>query len=386
MQSLLLVIVLGLCSFKCATGHNFTTDFDRVISRFNRIAPELSAAHCLRKFHDESLRLQCVIDHKNQDCAAGTPGPRNIWFVRCLAQQLVTHGYEIPVYVISIGENVRKVRIRHQLERAHFTHVQYSEKNNIGSISKEGWSHFEPIAPRWKTHMVNETLAYELNEECMFVMNASMPMNKARDECYHRGSTISEKDASFSLKHIDVHKRILNCSEPGPCLSNATDDRMRYALVLEEDQYIPKNAMELLVQIVLLPPEDVSMFFVCDSFHADRVFRTPDELGVSPYMNVFERNQSKTTAAYMISFEAVKKLYYGKHWLPLRRGLDSQFNFGMRENYFHVYHVHPPITGHGSLGLEETEAEGGQKWCNHCWEAFYNVSTMKPHLQYMFLS
>ncbi len=171
------------------------------------------------------------------------------------------------------------------------------------------------------------------------------------------------------------------------CFSPSSIDKLRYAIILEEDQFIPRDALSRIVETILhsaisaVDDLPIGFYALCDSYCQNDLVGPHSYLNNTPYSNGYSATHGKTAAAVMLSEKTIKDMYFNDHWLPIRRALDHWYNYLVYKEQVRVQYVFPPISCHGSQGIEEVIRRGWKTRYDsqHCCETFYDLYTMKPY-------
>jgi hypothetical protein len=169
------------------------------------------------------------------------------------------------------------------------------------------------------------------------------------------------------------------------CFSPATSDALRYVILLEEDQFIPQDALLRVIETILhsaISSQEgpVGFYSLCDSYCQGMVIPHA-YLNGTPYSNGYASVRAKTAAAVMLSEKTIKEMYFNNHWLPIRRAMDHWYNYIIYKEQVRVQYVFPPISCHGSQGIEDMLRRGWKTRYDsqHCCDSYYDLRTMKSH-------
>jgi hypothetical protein len=104
---------------------------------------------------------------------------------------------------------------------------------------------------------------------------------------------------------------------------------LRYALILEDDAYVPNTLLKQLVSIIINSPIDIGTYFLDDSFHNFMAYAPPPSLheSNSPYPNSYTKNISRTSSAYLISQAVLEESTSKGLWGSIAKPIDLHFDF-----------------------------------------------------------
>lgn len=394
-------------------------------SRIHDLSPQSNITHCILNyknyeflhpicsFTDGGKKLtnagypttQASNQNTSSSCPSGNPGPRIQALTECAAKIMIRDGFQIPVYIISGGKNElsekRFRRISQQLRAAHFKHIGFVDQRNVSHITQH-----EANLKYWKFH-ANHKKGGQFESEkdklhCIEALNATFGkgINYAIECCVKYGTNwMKDLEENTLLKNIVLGETIMNCSTsaPGSIPDILCSSRLKaednYFFLVEEDQFVASNALLQMVEVLLRAPVDpyVGLFYLCDSYCSNSEMYNaayPPYMTASPYLNSIQRNEGKTAASLLISLKTWRTMYgLNNNWIPISKAIDHWWNYIIYKENFTAHHVYPPITCHGSQGLE-ANVERNPDWSrgDHCCETFYNLRTMHPYMKHISLT
>jgi hypothetical protein len=265
------------------------------------------------------------------------------YFLRSLADDMVDKGFSIDVYIVQGPNEKRRKHIEENLK--------------ICNIQKEN-----------------------------VVWEDGFLIEKLTDEDY---SLFKKKfkpaEISVALKHVSIWKKI---AEKAKLRSNGIGygNSTKFSLIVEDDQYLAKNIKLQIVESLLQLPDDVGLINLDDSFFFNHNFYPPHHLLKYPFPRLYERNESRTTGAYLISDTTAIQFINGGHILPFYNPVDFQISNAIKKLKIPTQWIFPPMTCAGSQGLEKgvtsttggTQMDIGDRWyCEACCNRYYNTKTMQ---------
>ena len=354
-------------------------------TRAQTLRPDIDFSKCKVPSGSSSIKCRRYNSRNLEDCPRGSPSVDEGWVIHCLASTLVANGYQIPAYVIAGPFPKRRDKILGFLVAANTTQVSFRSDYVIGSIDKA-----EQDAFIFNTPSKAEGAKPEDLKICTEAIDASINnVPRAAKECDEYGSKLNDREISLTMKHVAVQKALYECDTHKNvnqlCYSNATIDALRYALILEDDQYLPVTLQRQLVELIIQAPANVGIFMLDDSYSGTNGYFPPHHLAstTGPYTNSWEKGRSRTCGAYLLSETAIHTMFDNGHWIPQRRVIDHSFNYIIRKESILTHWAYPPISCHGSRSLEIHPH--GRRDCHQCCENFYDVTKMEPNWKHMVL-
>lgn len=332
---------------------------------------------CFRKFDNKQLAIFCRGTKDFSKCE-GPPEPRTAWLKKCVSEAIVASGFQIPVYIVHGPNDVRLTRIKRELNVAGVHHVHVHNNYQSASLNKTDVESFFKVTLPGNSDMY---------KRCVEVYS-STAKSKPEETC-SKGVALSNTVLAVGLEHYNVIAQIANCPmEHVHCASAANDPMSRYALVFEDDQHIPKNIVELAVELLLNVQERVGLYMLDDSWFWLDQFAPPQYLKHAIFQNSYERNYSRTVGSYLINQHVARLLGSRGSFYPQVAPIDFQLNYAIIRENITVRWAFPPLTCAGSAGMEETSSTGGYSiWpefrlnCPYCCNLFFNVGDMTSYLQ-----
>ena len=344
----------------------------------------LDLHECINKFNDNALSIHCTAGKNAENCE-GQPDIRLAWLNQCLSRVIVKAGFQLPVYVVHGPDEYRLKRIKSELTDIGLKYVHIHNKHQASHLNTTDVNSFFI-----ETHP-NMDVNSEEYKKCIEVHSFTNlgPKDSGPIRC-SRGVKLDNRVLAVGLEHFGILTQIANCQHDHVhCASLASAPESRYALIFEDDQHIPKNIIELVVEVLIQSDNTTGMYMLDDSwFWLPQFFPLNREYLKYVYQISYERNYSRTVGAYLINQQAARKLVYGGYFYPQRSPIDFQLNYAVIKENISVHWVFPPMTCAGSAGMNETSSTGGYSiWpefrdtCNQCCNKYYDVNTMNPYLK-----
>ena len=322
---------------------------------------------------DESLKTICdegvhSIKHMSSADSKDKVAHHLHWsyFLRAAATKIVEDGFQIPVYVVQGPSKERYLRLQENLKLSGIQdqHVTWRSDFLANNISAED-----------RTFFRYGRLAYW---DCAEVLQREKPCRK--------GYPFSNVEMSVALKHVAIIRSIADTARKN-LPESAKNVSRRYNLVIEDDQFLPKQLLRQIVETLLQIPDHVGTIMLDDSFFLNSWFNPPEDLLKYPFPVTYEKNATRTAGAYLISDDTAITLVDGKNLFPMAAPIDEQLKFALRKHNIATHWIFPPMTCAGSQGLEDGAGSttGGKlkvdKYdrvgCRTCCNRFYNVSNME---------
>jgi hypothetical protein len=363
--------------FRTALGSSFTRD---------AIHKELEFSHNLQGLFENftaTFDATCYIrpgisterKHLTVCTESGVNSPnlskvRFSYFLRAVARDIVSRGFQIPTHIVRGAKVMRGVRMRENLQEAGIRdkYVTWESRFVAGSIADDD------KAKNFRTG----NPAYV---DCEPILGT---------KACRRGYKFSDSEMSVALKHIAIIRSIADAarrqsSKEGDRAREGKHFAQRYSLILEDDQFLPKTILRQIVEVLLQTPEDLGLVMLDDSFFFDPTFDPPESTVDFPFPVSYATNRTRTVGAYLISHSAALKLMDGGHFHPLVTPVDHQLNWALKKDQILTHWVFPPVTCAGSQGLEtgiksstggKVMDPGDRENCRTCCNRFYNTTTM----------
>jgi len=331
-----------------------------------------SKAHhvvCLRKpgVSSEKVVHSTICDESGTDklsksSTGMTPNLHLSYFLRTVAASIVERGFQIPTFVVHGPNEKRRLRLQKNLElsgikESHVTWRGDFLANNISDADR-----------------TNFGTGREAYYNCKEILG---------DRPCRNGYGFSNMEMSVALKHIAIIRSIAETAKKSAEQSKSV--LQKYSLIIEDDQFLPKHILRQIVEILLQTPDHLGLVMLDDSFFFHGGFNPPENLTKYPFPITYERNETRTVGAYLISDAAAIQLVDGKHFLPLYSPVDHQLQFALKKDSILTHWLFPPMTCAGSQGLEPgssstggiTMDPGDRLGCKTCCDRFYNTTTME---------
>ena len=161
----------------------------------------------------------------------------------------------------------------------------------------------------------------------------------------------------------------------------------QFALVLEDDQFIPRDARRQIVEIILQAPRALGFVMLDDSFFFMPAYNPPSERANFVFAGSYARPEGRTMGAYLMSKEAASVVMNGKYLTPMYAPCDHQLGYAIKKASIITHWAWPPVTCAGSQGLETYYTKsttgginmdsGDRLNCLTCCDRFVNTSTMR---------
>jgi len=335
---------------------------------------------CLRKpgVSSEKVYHPTICDEKgpqklSKSSTGMTPNLHLSYFLRTVAASIVDRGYQIPTFIVHGPNERRRERLQKNLNLSGIkdSHVTWRGDFLANNISDAD-----------RTHFGTGKDAYY---NCKEVLG---------DRPCRNGYAFSNMEMSVALKHVAIIRSIAEAAKKGAAKSKSV--LQKYSLVIEDDQFLPKEILRQIVEVLLQTPEHLGLVMLDDSFFFNGAFSPPENLLKYPFPLTYERNETRTVGAYLLSDAAAVQLADGKDFLPLYSPVDHQLQFALKKSSILTHWMFPPMTCAGSQGLELgssstggiTMDPGDRLGCRTCCNRFYNTTNMediytiavRPHL------
>lgn len=268
----------------------------------------------------------------------------------------------------------RREKIGDMLKAATFLHIEYRDDFVIGNINKTRMDELIfQVPPKGKGATQEQT------NQCIENIDSSINNREvATRECEELGTRLDDREVSLTMKHVAVHEGLFKCKDGEKfCFSPGPDPKLRFALVVEDDQHLPRSMLRQLAEIIIGAPADVGLFMLDDSYHDARYAVPPGHLHGTFFTNSYEKGRSRTCGAYLLSQDVINTFFNNGHWVPQIRVIDHSFNYIIKKEHLKGYWAHPPVSCHGTR--METYGNG----CSYCCAQYYDLNSMTPHLSEM---
>ena len=291
------------------------------------------------------------------------------YFVRSIASIIIKQGFQIPVYIVAGPNQKRITRLKINIKQANIEskYVTWQSNYLADSLTEEDKSIF-----------MNNRDAYS---KCAQILTP--------DAC-RGGYQFSKMEMSVALKHVAIMKDISKhtneqLKEDGKNNNNA-DLLHKYSLIIEDDQFLPNNILQQVVEVLLSATEDIGIIMLDDSFFYNGNFAPPKSIENFPFPKTYPKNDTRTMGAYLISNDAAKKIIDSGEYIPLYSPVDHQLRNAILKSNVITHWIFPPMTCAGSQGLETMQSStggtamdrGDRIACMHCCDRFYDIDHMEP--------
>jgi hypothetical protein len=375
----LVAIVFTYLQFVSSVDNGQRKTFDKIYKRSLLDTFGISNStidYCFQKYENKSLGVLCSATKDHRKCE-GPPDPRMAWLKKCISESIVAAGFQIPVYIVHGPSDIRLSRIKRELNAAGVHHVHVHNKYQASNLNKTEVENFFKMTVPGNGDMYRK---------CVNVYSAT-ERSKPEETC-SKGVTLSNIVLAVGMEHYGVVSQIATCPhEHLHCASPADNPMARYALVFEDDQHIPINIIELVVNMLLNIEERAGLYMLDDSWFWLQQFFPPQHLQKAVFPNSYERNYTRTVGSYLINQHVARILEGGKSFVPQLAPIDFQLNYAVIQEKIPVRWAYPPLTCAGSAGMEETSSTGGYSiWpefrlnCPYCCNTFFNIVDMSPYL------
>ena len=286
------------------------------------------------------------------------------YVVRTVAQAVVDNGFQPSVYIVHGGDKTRRERISGHLIQAGV---------DIKRV-------------HWETGYVAGNLTEE--EKAVFVTSRAgsarcTDMMNGMDRACKYGYQFSPSERSVALKHMSIFEDVAAAAARGPAPSLFEE----YALVLEDDQFVPRDVRRQLVEIVLQAPLELGFVMLDDSFFFVPAYNPPRERENFVFAGSYERPEGRTMGAYLMSHKAASAVVQGSYLKPMYAPCDHQLGYAIRKAAIITHWAWPPVTCAGSQGLETYYTKsttgginmdsGDRLNCLTCCDRFVNATSMR---------
>lgn len=219
------------------------------------------------------------MDHRDPQHPVETPckaafkersnGPKVAWFVRCMAKGIVENGFQMPVYVVhDANNNDRLQMMQHEFVNA--------------GIRNESLTWITQFQANQLTTEDRARFPSRDSEEEKRLCGEIMPMRAC-------SGSVSDTQMSCGLKHMYISEQISKRNEEGILA------HFNFSLVIEDDQILPANFLQSIVELLLQAPDELGIVMLDDSFFNVNGFHPPMHLRETFLATGYARNRSRTT-------------------------------------------------------------------------------------------
>ena len=352
-----ILFIFALCVLRCELllEHHFRHVHNGFLDSHRR---------CSELLMSSNQKVICM-DHSDPQHPVESPckaafkersnGPKVSWFVQCMAKGIVEHGFQMPVFVVhDANNNERLTMMQHEFENAgilneSLTWVTQFQANQLTAADRAKFP------------------ARDTDEEKR-LCGEIMPMRAC-------SGTVTDSQMSCGLKHMYIIEQIAQRTEGIPY-------HLNFSLVIEDDQILPTNFLQSIVELLLQAPDDLGIVMLDDSFFDVNGFNPPVHLRETFLTTGYARNRSRTTGSYLISQRAAAKIIADNTLIPAHGPIDHQLEHAIQKSEILSYWVIPPLTCAGSQGILKSGSETGghvvfseqRVNCKFCCNHYYNAS------------
>jgi GR25 family glycosyltransferase involved in LPS biosynthesis len=205
------------------------------------------------------------------------------------------------------------------------------------------------------------------------------------DRACKYGYQFSPSERSVALKHISIFEQIAGRHRSGA--NDAESAFHAFSLVLEDDQFVPRDVRRQIVEITLQAPRDLGLVMLDDSFFFVPSYLPPKERENFPFASSYEKAEGRTMGSYLISNNAAETVVERSFMKPMYAPCDHQLRYAIRKGPLLTHWAWPPVTCAGSQGLETYYTKsttgginmdsGDRLNCVGCCDRFVNVTSMR---------
>ena len=385
---------------RVSSSADLHVEIKRLRKKLNELPPELTSESIQSELHSASAlwkhftyETRAVSCHRNASIAdfrarddsicdgkirgkahsvqAAQANLQLSYFVRQVAEDVAARGFQLPTYVVHGPNQKRRARLTENL--------RISGILDSSVVWQEGYL-ANNLTERDKASFALGNDAYYICKQIL-----------GEKPC-HGGYPFSSMEMSVALKHIDIIRSIAAKVEARREKKgqnggeNSGGIAREYSLIIEDDQFLPRDLLRQVLEVLLQLPQGVGMVMLDDSFFYNGNFHPPKHMLNYPFPRTYEKNTTRTVGAYLLSNAAAVSMATGGHFLPLYAPVDHQLNYAIHKHAIPVHWVFPPMTCAGSQGVEVgissstggTQMDPGDRWhCTTCCNRYYNTSSMQ---------
>ena len=307
------------------------------------------------------------------------------YVVRVVAQAVVNGGYQPHVHIVHGGDSVRHARISGHLQQAGIdlgSHVHWETGFLAGNLTEQERAVF--VATKDGSARCTEMMA-------------------GMDRACKQGYQFSPSERSVALKHMSIFDKVARShsaeSAAGVGAGAGADAGAgagkgyvrgifsEFVLVLEDDQFVPRDVRRQIVEIVLQAPRELGFVMLDDSFFFVPSYNPPPDREHFVFAGSYERPAGRTMGAYLMSHGAASLIIEGSWMAPMYAPCDHQLGYAIRKAPILTHWAWPPVTCAGSQGLETYYTKsttgginmdsGDRLNCLTCCDRFVNVTSMR---------